>query len=80
MSKAKDKTSSLILKKPRRVCCVTFGCLAPGYYFLPWEKMPKKAQEEVEENGSIPCEGGGRPGEWCMECRFGVEIDRDDEV
>lgn len=69
------------LETTRATCAVTFGCFADPALFQPvrFQELPKKVQNEFNKNGSIPCEGGGMPGEWCMGCRFGGEIDREDD-
>ena len=58
------------------MCAVIWGCHADPAMFLPWEKLPEEFIQEITANGSIPCEGGGLPGEWCGGCRFGEELDR----
>lgn len=68
------------LKQPRSVdtILVTATCYAAPVLFIRWDDMPKGAKDEFDRNGPIPCEGGGTPGEWCEQCRFGqVEFDRD---
>lgn len=47
-------------------------CFADPVLFLPWDEMPAEAQEEFRIASSIPCEGGGVPGSWCANCRFGT--------
>jgi len=73
------KTLKIKQDKPRASCAVTFYCYAHPALFLPWEKMPKEFQKEVDKNGAIPCSGGGRPGEWCLGCRFTGPEDREDD-
>lgn len=60
------------LDEPRAEADIRFKCHADPVLFKPWEEMPKKAQNEFTRNGPIPCEGGGVPGEWCLQCRFGA--------
>jgi hypothetical protein len=48
-----------------------FRCYADPRYFLPWDEVPDVLKDELEANGELPCEGGGMPGWWCEECRFG---------
>lgn len=59
-------------REPRAASMVVCHCHAQPVLFLPWDKMPKAAQQEFAINGPIPCEGGGLPGPWCADCRFGV--------
>lgn len=49
-------------------------CYADLVLFEPWDKMTEDARDEFTKNGPIPCEGGGVPGEWCADCRFGKLI------
>ena len=56
---------------PRRITVVRCECFADPVLFLPWDQMPVDVQQEFRVNGSIPCEGGGLPGDWCAGCRFG---------
>ena len=58
-------------KSPRLEMQIIVECHAKPALFFPWDKMTKAAKAEFEKNGSIPCEGGGRPGIWCDGCRFG---------
>lgn len=58
-------------KAPRCTATVRCQCFAKSVLFLSWESMPEEARVEFKENGPIPCEGGGVPGEWCGDCRFG---------
>ena len=62
-------------KTPRCESNVRCQCLAKPVLFLDWDKMPKSAQQEFTKNGPIPCEGGGVPGPWCEECRFGKVLE-----
>ena len=68
------------LKKPRRIgyVLVTAMCHAARGLFLAWDEMEPEGRDEFNLNGPIPCEGGGVPGEWCEECRFGT-VDHDRE-
>ena len=52
-----------------------FHCHADAGYFLPWEDVPELLKEELEAHGGLPCEGGGKPGWWCTDCRFGTDED-----
>lgn len=57
---------------------ITAECFADPVLFLDWDEMPLGARGEFEVRGPIPCEGGGVPGEWCEQCRFGnVGFDRE---
>lgn len=74
------KRQKFKLKQPRRVdtILITAQCFADPVLFLPWDEMTSEARDEFDVNGPIPCEGGGVPGEWCEQCRFGnVEFDRE---
>jgi hypothetical protein len=64
-------------EKVRRESDVTFQCFGKPELFGPYEKMTEAAKEEFENNGPIPCEGGGRPGFWCVGCRFAEVIEND---
>lgn len=66
-------------KLPRQTAIMIYQCFAKPVLFLPWDDMPKTAQREFKKNGPIPCEGGGMPGEWCLNCRFGaVEVSEEE--
>lgn len=58
-------------KEPRAKAEMEAICYADPILFLSFDDMPKAAQKEFSKHGSIPCEGGGVPGEWCRGCRFG---------
>jgi hypothetical protein len=64
--------------KPRRQTDVRCQCFADPVLFVGWEKMPDSARNEFNQNGPIPCEGGGLPGEWCQGCRFGAVLPPED--
>ena len=64
------------LPTARAQCTVTFACFAHPALFLPWNKMQPAMQAEFTEGGSVACGGFGQPGEWCAECRFGRELNR----
>lgn len=57
----------------RKVLTYTFTaeCYADPALFKPWEQLSMAEQDEFGLHGSIPCEGGGVPGSWCEDCRFG---------
>jgi len=55
----------------RAECKVHCLCYADPQLFLPWENLTPAVKREFQVNGPLPCEGGGVPGEWCGECRFG---------
>ena len=59
------------LDTPGRETSVDCSCYADPVLFLPWDDLPARAKKEFEKNGGIPCEGGGLPGPWCADCRFG---------
>lgn len=65
--------------RARRVTITRAECFAKPVLFQPWDDMPKAAQREFETNGPIPCEGGGLPGPWCGDCRFGSVESPEDE-
>ena len=50
-----------------------FICKAPSedYFVKDLEDARQEVKDELDENGSIPCEGSGCPGLWCVDCRFG---------
>lgn len=56
---------------PRSTCNQDFHCYAANELFLPWDQLSQRAKDEFDNNGPIPCEGGGVPGPWCDNCRFG---------
>lgn len=58
-------------KQPRSERLLSCRCFADPVLFRQWEHMPQEARDEFKNNGPIPCEGGGVPGEWCAGCRFG---------
>jgi hypothetical protein len=64
-------------EKVRRESDVTFQCFGKPELFGPYEKMTEAAKEEFKTNGPIPCEGGGRPGFWCADCRFAEVVEHD---
>jgi hypothetical protein len=64
-------------EKVRRESDVTFQCFGKPELFGPYEKMTEAAKEEFKNNGPIPCEGGGRPGFWCADCRFAEVVEHD---
>ncbi|MHA2063398.1 MAG: hypothetical protein ACXABY_03350 [Candidatus Thorarchaeota archaeon] len=68
------------LEEPRETRIVLFDCYCYIHPDLlqPSKKLTEAHWKEFEENGSIPCEGGGVPGERCDACRFGV-VERDDK-
>ena len=56
-------------------------CDAPEGAFEPdWDDIPPAVQEEIEERGSIPCEGGGNAGPWCRDCYWCDEYEADWEI
>jgi hypothetical protein len=55
----------------RSTALYRFRCHAEPGYFLPWAEVPEALQDELDVNGGLPCEGGGVPGLWCQDCRFG---------
>ena len=59
-------------KTPRMSADVRCVCYASPKLFVPWEQLSTAAKNEFVRNGPIPCEGGGVPGSWCGECRFGL--------
>jgi hypothetical protein len=67
--------SKFKLSQPRARAYLTATCFADSQLFLPYEDLPKAAKREFKVNGSIPCEGGGIPGEWCAGCRFGGRLE-----
>ena len=63
--------SKFFQKTPRCTATIQFRCHAKISLFLEWDKMTASAQMEFIDNGPVPCEGGGIPGDWCGACRFG---------
>jgi hypothetical protein len=63
--------------KVRRESDVTFQCFGKPELFGTYEQMTEAAKEEFRKNGPIPCEGGGRPGFWCVDCRFAEVVEHD---
>ena len=58
-------------KPARAVSTIEFRCHAsPALFRKKWEELSDGAKREYETNGTMPCEGGGVPGEWCLRCRF----------
>ncbi len=66
------KRSKFYRSQPRAVTTVECECHAAAELFLRWEELSPAARKEFQDQGPIPCEGGGLPGEWCARCRFGV--------
>jgi hypothetical protein len=61
---------------PRATTTWLFHCHAdPGYFVPLYEDIPDPLKDQLDANGGLPCDGGGHPGPWCMECRFGAEED-----
>ena len=59
-------------KEPRRKVTLTVRCFAVDDMFTPkFTDMPESLQRAFDDGLTIPCEGGGVPGEWCRECVFG---------
>lgn len=48
-----------------------FKCQADPQYFITWVDVPERLKDELEKNNGLPCEGSGKPGNWCVNCRFG---------
>lgn len=71
--------SNFRLDHPRLSTKVVCHCYASPELFLRWEDTSPEAKLEFEQNGSIPCEGGGLPGEWCCGCRFG-ELEEPEDI
>lgn len=59
--------------KPRCVSVWEFACYASKEAFIRWEEVPDEWKQEFNDNGSVPCDGGGNTGPWCGDCRFGTE-------
>lgn len=68
---AKQKPNPFRMTTPTRATRIECTCFADPVLFLDWDEVPAEAQNEISVNGPIPCEGGGLPGEWCQDCRFG---------
>lgn len=60
-----------IMDKGRAYSLTAFICTADDDLFGEWDDLPDHARQEYEDNGPVPCDGGGVPGEWCTRCRFG---------
>ena len=45
-------------------------CFAPESMFDKWQDIPQEVRDLIPDNG-LPCDGGGRPGPWCRDCKFG---------
>lgn len=58
-------------KMVRLATNVQCDCYAKPSLFKPWEKLSQSAKNEFLIHGPIPCGGGGVPGIWCADCRFG---------
>lgn len=60
----------------------TWTCSAPDALFCDdWESLGKDILDIVERQHGLACDGGGRPGGWCMRCHWGnVQDMTDDEV
>lgn len=63
-------------QKPRRTVQLTFRCFGAPDLFL--SEISESVRKDMRKRGPIPCEGGGRLGEWCAECRFG-KLEREDD-
>jgi hypothetical protein len=61
-------------KTPRYEKTVIYQCFASQKLFGDWDDLSTAARKEFVTNGPIPCEGGGVPGEWCANCRFGEVV------
>jgi hypothetical protein len=59
------------LDMPRTYTNLVAECYASPELFFPWDDLSEKAQMEFQVGGSIPCDGSGHPGMWCVRCRFG---------
>jgi hypothetical protein len=45
-------------------------CTCPPAMFRKWEDIPQDVRDMIPANG-LPCDGGGTPGEWCKDCKWG---------
>ena len=46
---------------------LTYKCNAPDEVFVErYEDVPEEHKNIIESQGSLPCDGGGIPGEWCL--------------
>ena len=68
----------------KRAYVVIYECGAPEKEVLDseWENIPDEHKKIINEQGGLPCDGGGVPGDWCLcvskgfgKCRYlkGVE-------
>jgi hypothetical protein len=56
-------------KNPRKRTFSLFVCFGAPELFEA--DMAPEVSREFRANGPIPCQGGGHPGPWCSDCRFG---------
>lgn len=66
-----------VLKEARRETEWEYRCHAPESFFVDdWDKVSLAEDiEKMNEQGGLPCDGGGRPGPWCTRCFWGREED-----
>lgn len=73
------RKTKFLQNSPRAESTVLCQCYGAPELFLAWDDMPRAVRQEFEKNGPIPCEGGGVPGPWCEDCRFGKVHEPEDE-
>lgn len=48
-----------------------YRCKAEEWLFkLPDDELPDDVLEILKEQFGLPCDGGGRPGDWCANCHW----------
>lgn len=58
------RKQKLRMDEPRQQATFVYSCYASPELFKPrWDDLSLEAKDEVEKNGSLPCDGGGVPGE-----------------
>lgn len=63
------------------ICGDSIVCRAPSEIFFShqWEDIPAAIQNEIKENGPVPCGACGHIDRWCYKCRFAKIYDRLDD-
>ena len=55
--------------------CITYRCEIPDEFLSDdWYNLPKEVKTIIDQQGGLPCDGGGVPGQWCHETTHIVNL------